>query len=44
MYIFIFKINKSPWDGGVYILMMDFSQGYPIKPPKCKTYIINKKG
>ncbi|EAR94205.2 ubiquitin-conjugating enzyme (macronuclear) [Tetrahymena thermophila SB210] len=26
----------SPWEGGVYILYMDFSQSYPIKPPKCQ--------
>ncbi|EGR27476.1 hypothetical protein IMG5_195230 [Ichthyophthirius multifiliis] len=24
----------SPWEEGVYILYMDFSQSYPIKPPK----------
>ena len=26
----------SPWEGGVYKLMMEFSEDYPNKPPKCK--------
>ena len=26
----------SPWEGGVYKLIMEFSEDYPNKPPKCK--------
>lgn len=26
----------SLWEGGVYTLMMEFSDDYPNKPPKCK--------
>eukprot|EP00920_Eleutheroschizon_duboscqi_P022870 GHVT01055925.1.p2 GENE.GHVT01055925.1~~GHVT01055925.1.p2 ORF type:complete len:161 (-),score=33.87 GHVT01055925.1:589-1071(-) len=24
------------WEGGEYVLMMDFSEDYPSKPPKCR--------
>lgn len=26
----------SIWEGGEYLLLMDFSEEYPSKPPKCK--------
>ena len=26
----------SPWEGGIYKLMMEFSEDFPNKPPKCK--------
>ena len=35
----ICKIPGKPgtdWDGGEYILFMEFSEDYPSKPPKCK--------
>lgn len=25
----------TPWEGGEYILTMDFSEDYPSKPPRC---------
>ena len=27
---------QSPWEGGMYKLLMEFSEDYPNKPPKCK--------
>jgi len=27
---------KTPWAGGLYKLMIEFSEDYPNKPPKCK--------
>ena len=29
-------IAGTPWEGGVYRLLMDFADEYPAKPPKCK--------
>eukprot|EP01071_Lankesteria_metandrocarpae_P001662 Lankesteria_metandrocarpae@DN1742_c0_g1_i1.p1 len=26
----------SPWEGGEYVLNVEFSEDYPSKPPKCK--------
>ncbi|KRX06185.1 Ubiquitin-conjugating enzyme/RWD-like protein [Pseudocohnilembus persalinus] len=28
--------KDCPWEAGVYTLYMDFSQNYPLKPPKCQ--------
>ena len=27
---------NTPWEGGLYTLMMEFSEEYPNKPPKCQ--------
>ena len=32
----LINIFQSLWEGGVYTLMMEFSDDYPNKPPKCK--------
>ena len=29
------NLVKTPWEGGEYKLMMDFSEEYPNKPPRC---------
>ncbi|KAG5645594.1 hypothetical protein DXG03_005732 [Asterophora parasitica] len=28
--------DKTPWEGGLYKLVMNFPEDYPSKPPKCK--------
>jgi len=31
---------QTPWEGGVYKLMMIFPEDYPSKPPKCMSVSI----
>mmetsp|Transcript_857 Transcript_857/g.2157 ORF Transcript_857/g.2157 Transcript_857/m.2157 type:complete len:171 (-) Transcript_857:77-589(-) len=35
--------SKGPWEGATYALMMEFTEDYPSKPPKCKFLEINGK-
>jgi ubiquitin-conjugating enzyme E2 I len=27
--------KESPWEGGSYLLTMDFAHDFPVRPPKC---------
>ena len=38
LYLFLFFLyaQGTPWEGGEYKLVMEFSEDYPSKPPKCK--------
>ncbi len=29
-------LKQSPWEGGLYKLIMEFPEDYPAAPPKCK--------
>ena len=29
-------LNKTCWEQGVYNLLMEFPNDYPLRPPKCK--------
>ncbi len=28
--------KESPWEGGIYKVIIEFTEDYPNKPPKCK--------
>jgi ubiquitin-conjugating enzyme E2 I len=34
--LFLKPQEGTDWDGGVYKVVMEFSEDYPSKPPKCK--------
>lgn len=35
--------ENTDWEGGVFKVIMQFSEEYPSKPPKCKSGPIGKK-
>lgn len=39
----IFGPDDTEWEGGVFNLLMEFTEEYPLKPPKVSEICINSR-